>query len=112
MRWERTKVTNIGIDFALMNNRIGGSFEFYNKKSIDLLGNAKLDYTYGFTSAKVNTASMYNRGIDANLNFIPVASNFRWDISFNFSYNYNKVTKVELAENSSSSYLNGVAIQG
>ena len=112
LRWERTKVTNIGVDFALMNNRIGGSLEFYNKKSIDLLGNAKLDYTYGFTSAKVNTASMYNRGIDANLNFVPVASKFRWDISLNFSYNYNKVTKVELAENSSSSYLSGEPIQG
>lgn len=112
LRWERTKVTNIGIDFALMNNKIGGSIEFYNKKSIDLLGNAKVDYTYGFTRAKVNTASMYNRGIDANLNFVPVASKFRWDISLNFSYNYNKVTKVELAENSSSSYLNGEPIQG
>jgi len=105
LRWERVKVWNIGVDFALLNNNLSGSIEAYNRESTDLLGIAKLDYTSGFSSAKINTANMYNRGFDLNLFATPIKKEINWSINFNFGYNYNKVTNVELAENSAQAYL-------
>lgn len=38
LSWEKTGVFNLGIDFSLLKNRLSGSIEFYNKKTVDLLG--------------------------------------------------------------------------
>ncbi|MGJ5642612.1 SusC/RagA family TonB-linked outer membrane protein [Formosa sp. S-31] len=99
LRWEQTYVTNLGLDFGLFQNRLGGTIEYYMKNSTDLLGNRALDPTNGFSSAQINYASMTNNGVELTLHSdIIRGKDFNWGISANISYNKNEVTALEIAE--------------
>lgn len=50
LRWEKTKTTNIGIDADFLNGRVGLSFDYYLKKSSDLLAKDAIDPTTGTSS--------------------------------------------------------------
>ena len=96
LRWEKTDVINLGIDFNLLKNRLNGSLEFYNKKSSDLLGNKLSDPTYGWGSMLINYGDMYNRGVEFALQSTNIETrSFSWSSNFIFAYNKNKITNVE-----------------
>ncbi|MCZ4695573.1 SusC/RagA family TonB-linked outer membrane protein [Ancylomarina euxinus] len=95
LKWEETAVFNVGVDFALLNNKLNGSIEYYSRNSSDLLGIVDLDPTTGFTYAVMNYASMQNRGLELNLNgTLLQKGDFTWTSNLNFSYNKNKVTDI------------------
>jgi TonB-linked SusC/RagA family outer membrane protein len=105
LRWEKTGVLNFGVDFNLLKGRIGGSVEFYNKKTVDLLGNRATDPTFGWSSLMLNYGSMYNRGIEISLQTTNIVTkDFKWMSNLVFSYNKNKLTKIENAGTSAYSY--------
>lgn len=109
LRWEKTKVTNIAVDFNFFQNRLGGSFEFYNKKSSDLLGDFSTDPTLGWSSMLMNFASLYNRGVELVLNSENInTGGFKWTSSFLFGYNKNEVTDVQTSDESAYSYFYGL----
>lgn len=109
LRWEKTKVTNIGVDFNLLNNRLNGSIEYYNKNSSDLLGDFSADPTLGWTSLLMNFASMYNRGVEISLQSENInTAGFRWTSNFLFGYNKNEITKVQNGSESALSYYSGL----
>lgn len=112
LRWEKTNVTNFGIDFSMFKSRLRGSFEYYNRASDDLLGNATVNGTYGFNSAFINYASLYNRGVDIRLSATILNRELKWTTTFNYSYNKNKVTKVDFPQKTVGSYLSTVAQEG
>lgn len=112
LRWEKTSVTNIGLDYVLFNDRVRGSLEYYSKYSSDLLGNVSLNSTYGFSSALMNTAEMTNKGIDCNVNVLVVNRAIKWDTGINFSYNNNEVVKVQLPSSTVNGYLSGSPMIG
>ncbi|NLR77305.1 SusC/RagA family TonB-linked outer membrane protein [Chitinophaga eiseniae] len=101
LRWEKTRVTNLGIDFSLFKRRLSGTIDVYNKKTDDLLGNMNSDPTIGWDAVTVNYGSMYNRGVELSL----TSKNFEtkdlfWNTTLNFSYNKNQLTRLENAGNS------------
>lgn len=109
LRWEKTKVFNIGVDFDLFKNRLSGSLEFYNKSTSDLLGAFSTDPTLGWSSVDKNFGSMYNRGVEVTLNSVNINSkDFKWTTTFLFSYNKNEITKIETSSESASSYWSGL----
>ncbi|MDF2514800.1 MAG: SusC/RagA family TonB-linked outer membrane protein [Sphingobacterium sp.] len=92
LRWEKTKTANAGLDFALFNNRIEGSFDYYNKNSSDLLAPDAVDATLGFTSLTKNVGKIINHGFELGLNIHAMKNNvFSWDILPNISFNTNQV---------------------
>ncbi len=99
LKWEQSRTTNIGVDFALLNNRLRGNLDYYWKISKDIFSNRTLDPTTGFTSMFVNTASMENKGIEMQLTYDWLnghrRQDFTWTTSFTLSHNKNMVTKVE-----------------
>jgi len=96
LKWEETTTLNIAVDFALFENRLNGSIEYYNKDSHDLLGPRQLDVTNGFKSAVINYASMTNTGFELTLNTWIVKGNyFNWNAGLNFSYNNNEVSELD-----------------
>ena len=99
LKWEQSRTTNIGIDYAFLNNRLRGSLDFYNKVGKDIFSNMTLDPTTGFSSMFVNMASMRNRGIELQLTYDWLRAKSRkgwaWTTNFTFSHNSNKVTSVE-----------------
>ncbi|MEF9986909.1 MAG: SusC/RagA family TonB-linked outer membrane protein [Bacteroidales bacterium] len=109
LRWEKTKVFNIGVDFNMFSSRLTGSIEFYNKNTTDLLGPFTTDPTLGWGSVDMNFGSMYNRGVELSLNSVNINhSNFRWTSNFVFSYNKNEITDIETSDESAYSYYKGL----
>lgn len=95
LRWEKTAVTNAGIDFSFWKGRLSGSFDYYNRKSTDLLGDLKVDITTGWTSIKLNYGSLKNTGIELSLSSINLQlKDFNWRTNLNFSYNKNKIIEL------------------
>lgn len=108
LRWERTAVTNFGMDVSVFKQRLKATLDWYNRNSSDLLGNATVNGTYGFTSAFINYASLRNRGIDLKLTGLIVDARLRWVAILNYGYNNNKVTKVDLPSSTVGYYLASV----
>ena len=95
LRWEKTNMTNFGIDISLLKNRLYGSIDYYSKKSIDLIGSQSTDPTRGFSSINTNIGVMKNSGVEFLLNSINVnKSSFKWSTSLNLSYNKNNVEDI------------------
>lgn len=95
LRWEKTAVTNVGVDFSFLNGRLNGSFDYYNRKSTDLLGDLKVDITTGWTTIKLNYGSLRNTGLELSLNSLNIqAPDFQWRTNLNFSYNKNKIIEL------------------
>ncbi|MVN92818.1 SusC/RagA family TonB-linked outer membrane protein [Mucilaginibacter sp. HME9299] len=106
LKWERTASTNIGVDFAMFNNKITGSVDVYNKNTRDML------FRYRVSSALVpggnivaNGGSINNKGIEVSLTANPVSTkDFNWSSTINAAYNKNKITSLK------SVYANGDSI--
>lgn len=96
LRWEEKKETNIGVDFALANNRVSGNIDFYNRTIDGLL----YDYTVPVppnlvTTTRANVGKMENKGIEVLVNIVPVRNDkLEWTSSFNFSTNSNKLVSL------------------
>ncbi len=107
LRWESTKVNNIGLDLVLFKNRIALNVDAYHKKSYDLLGFVNADPSVGFQRVYKNTSNMLNEGFDLSLKADVFRGAFRWNSVVNLSYNKNKVTKVYNPNPTLSGYLAG-----
>ncbi len=85
----------IGLDFRLFQNRLGADLAFYNRQTTNDILSAAVSPTSGFGSKVVNIGKMENVGIELLLYGSPVkTSDFRWDVSFNFANNRNKVVSL------------------
>ncbi len=109
LRPEKTAIINLGLDFAILHNRISGSIDYYYKKSFDLLGNSILDPTTGFGRAENNTAKMLNKGVEINLNAKIIQREFSFHADFNFGYNNNKVLTVLMPTITAGTYIAGTS---
>ncbi len=99
IRWEKTGTVNVGFDFAMFKNRLSGSFDFYNKKSVDLLANINGSPTQGFGYAilTTNNGAMLNRGFELSLRGdIIRKKDFNWTATLLYSLNKNEVKKISV----------------
>lgn len=92
LKWEESEQTNIGIDVSLFKNKISFTAEAYVKNTRDLLLNAPLPTSTGFSSAIQNIGELQNRGFEFSINSTNLQNeNFKWDTNFNISFNRNEV---------------------
>lgn len=92
LKWETTKQLNIGYDLSLFKERLNLVVDVYDKKTHDLLLNASLPASTGFSTVYKNIGIIQNRGLEFTVNTINVQrKNFSWESSFNISFNKNKV---------------------
>lgn len=94
LRWERTATYNVGADFILLGGKLNGKFDYYYKRSDDLLTTIEVPFTSGYASQRVNYGAMTNQGIELSLSSSWLHTK-DWSLqsSVLFSYNRNKVTK-------------------
>ena len=101
LKWEKTSNINLGLDLALLKNRIHLSVDYYYRKSTDLISSRKLPLETGFAYTSVNWASMKNSGWEIGLNTQNIKTkNFSWTTSLNLGFNTNEVLNETVAENS------------
>ncbi|HWB26401.1 MAG TPA: TonB-dependent receptor [Chitinophagaceae bacterium] len=92
LTWQRNKMFNVGVDYELWNGKISGSIEFFKGNRTELLTQAALPSTSGFSSFTTNAGNIENKGVEFSLTAYPVkARNFSWSTSFNVSYLKNTI---------------------
>lgn len=95
LRWEKTTSNDVGFDASVLNDRLYISFDYYDKMTRDLLLSVPVARATGFTKENANIGSVRNWGYEINLNSKNInAKNFSWETSLNFSWNKNRVVKL------------------
>jgi iron complex outermembrane receptor protein len=94
--WETTTTYDIGLDWALFDRRLSGSFDWYYRKTTDLLNTVSVPAGSNFRNTVTsNIGDMSNTGFEAAIKWIALDSkDWRWTIDYNFTYNYNKITRL------------------
>lgn len=94
LTWETTTVSNIGLDFGFLNNRLSGSLDFYNKFTHNILINLPAPAVLGNAGVPdQNSAEVLNRGVELNLGWRDKIEEFSYFADLNLTYNKNKVVK-------------------
>ncbi|WP_418892549.1 SusC/RagA family TonB-linked outer membrane protein [Limibacterium fermenti] len=94
LSWESTTVTNLGIDWDLLKNRLSGSIELYNKLTDNILISLPAPDVHGIsTIPKQNAAKVRNKGVELTLSWRDKINDFNYFIGTNFTFNENKVIK-------------------
>lgn len=91
LKWETTTQSDIGIDFAVLDNKLSISADFYMKQTRNLLYNATLPPSSGYTSMIRNIGRIDNKGFEISLTSVNLDRAVRWTTNVNFSINRAKV---------------------
>ncbi len=96
LKWETTAMLNVGVDFEIFNGKVGGTIEFYDKKTTDMLYNYTVPTPpYVHSTMQANVGDMSNKGVELLLNVNWIRNReFSWTTSFNASHNKNEITKL------------------
>lgn len=92
--WESSESINLGVDFGIMQNRLFGSFEYYNKVNSDLLLEIPVPSATGFTTALTNIGKVENRGWDLELGGRILTGSLNWTANLTLSHNRNEVLQL------------------
>ncbi|MCF8295341.1 MAG: SusC/RagA family TonB-linked outer membrane protein [Bacteroidales bacterium] len=100
LKWEENSEFNIGIDFGILNNRLSGSLELYDKRTYDLLVDFHVDVPpYPFPLTWGNGGEINNRGIELNLQwFVIDHQDFDWKSTVSFSKNIQELVSLESSD--------------
>ncbi|MFN2439861.1 MAG: TonB-dependent receptor domain-containing protein, partial [Chitinophagaceae bacterium] len=92
LKWERTESYNLGLDYSIFKDRIGGSIDVYQKSTKDLLILRALPNVTGFENRLDNLGEVQNRGIELNLNTLNIKrEKFSWRSFATLTLNRNKI---------------------
>ncbi len=84
LKWEKAKNWNVGLDFAMFDNKFSGSLNYYSRRQSDLLGDYNVPVPpYLHNSTFVNVGTMRNSGFEFDLHYQPIATR-DWDYSIDF----------------------------
>ena len=97
LKWETNLNLNVGIDFSLFNNRFSGSFDFFQRRSKDLLYSRPLATSLGYTSMDENIGALKNTGFEIDLKGTLIHTrDFMWRMGLNLTHYKNVVTELPL----------------
>lgn len=96
LRWEKSKTTDVGVDVGILKNRITVIFDYYNRKTSDLLTNLSLPSYTGFNSVRTNLGTLQNKGYEfaVNADVLRNAGGVNLSVSANASYVKNKILQL------------------
>ncbi len=94
--WETTTNQNLGLDIAVLKNKLSLSIDVYKNSTKDLLLNVPIAATYGYSTQLQNVGRTSNQGVEIQLNALLAKgkNNFTWNANFNISFNKNLVEAV------------------
>ncbi|MCL7986687.1 TonB-dependent receptor [Sphingobacterium sp. lm-10] len=94
--WEYSQTYNVGVDFALFNDRLSGTAEYYETYTHDLLLNLRMPGSSGVESYTANVGRTQNKGVEFALNGIIFQNKngWTWEAGVNFYRNRNKLTQL------------------
>lgn len=88
IKWESTTTTNIGVDATVLNNRLNFTFDWYDKRTKDMLFTATIPYSTGYLNGPViNVGEVMNRGWEISASWNDNIKKFHYGISINLAHN-------------------------
>nr|WP_321409523.1 TonB-dependent receptor [uncultured Carboxylicivirga sp.] len=96
--WETSEQLNIGLDARFLDSRLGLTFDWYKKTTIDWLVDAPILGTFGAGAPYINGGDVENKGYEIVLSWNDRISDFKYGVTLTGAYNKNKVTKLANAE--------------
>lgn len=107
--WERVATTNFGVDFAVLKNRLSGSFEYYIRKNNDMLIAVSYPATLGASAPKTNNGSFRANGWELQLNWRDkIGKEFEYSVGLSLSDAKTEITKFDGAVAIAAGYNNKV----
>jgi TonB-linked SusC/RagA family outer membrane protein len=101
LAWEKVTTIDLGYEIGILKDRVVLEMDLYRKTTENLLLNAILPSSTGFTSAVKNIGKLRNDGLELTLNTVNVQSkNFSWQSNLNISFNKNKVMELTRGQRS------------
>ena len=99
VKWETSEQLDLGFDARFLNNRLGFTFDWYNKKTKDWLVRAPMLLSYGTGAPYINGGDISNKGFEIQLMWNDrIGKDFVYGVNFNFSHNKNEVTRLANSE--------------
>ena len=94
--WEFSTTWNYGVDFALLNNRLSGTFEYYVTNTNNLLLSVALPQTSGVGSYMANVGATQNKGFELSVNGVILENlnGWNWSVGVNLYSNKNKIVSL------------------
>lgn len=95
LKWEKTTQTNVGLDFGFWKGRLSGSFDYYNKKTSNLLVEIPAVQPAVASTYLDNIGEMVNKGIELSASYFAMSKkDLSLDLGFNISFNDNEITEL------------------
>lgn len=96
LRWEKSSTIDVGLDLGILNNKITFMFDYFNRKTSDLLTDLTLPSYVGFNTVKTNLGTFQNKGYEFSLqaNIIELSNGLTWDIGANAAFIENKILEL------------------
>lgn len=96
LTWEKTYMTNIGLDFAFLHNRLTGSVDIYNKDTKGILISLPAPLEHGTSIVpNRNAGEVNNKGFELDINWNDRIGRVTYNVGFNMGFVNNKVTKFQ-----------------
>jgi len=99
LRWESTEQTNIGLDATFGQGRLAITADYYKKSTFDLLLTTDVPLYTGFTDVFGNVGDLENEGVEFAFTSYNFVKKFKWNTTFNISFNRNIVTNLAGRDN-------------
>ena len=92
--WEKSTTWGLGLDFALLNNRITGSLDYYDRNTTGIIMDVSVPREFALGAYKDNVGAMYNRGVELSLAYQDSWGDWTFGANANFAYNKNRITNL------------------
>ncbi len=118
LKWEENRELNFGLDFGLLTNKLSGSFEYYRRKTNNLLVpiNVEGNPAYSYPKIWINGGDFSSSGFEANLQYFALSTkNIEWKTQLSFSTFKQKIERLDSkwsADNNKQGWLNGRGLVG
>lgn len=111
LRWEKTRTVDAGLDCSLFDSKLSLSLSWYYKKTTDCFTTVNVSSVNGVGAYVMNGGSTENNGYSVYLTATPVRTNdWNWNVSCNWSGNFNNVRSGSMDTYTYGNYLSGSAL--
>ncbi|MDA3891711.1 MAG: TonB-dependent receptor [Salinivirgaceae bacterium] len=90
--WETSIMHNVGLDFRLLESKVSGTVEYFNRITSDLLDEAITPGYVGNEKPYANEGKISNSGLELELSYKQLEGDFQWELGGNISFMKNEVT--------------------
>ena len=92
--WETSEQLDLGLDARFLSGRLSLNFDWYNKKTKDLLIVARILDSYGTNAPYINGGTVENKGVEIGLGWNDLKGDWTYGVNLNLAHNKNEVTQI------------------